>query len=136
MTTTATTETPYRTNAAGLRRGSFTWSRRVRLVIVVVLIVMLVPAGFAIYRILANRRGEIAVANSTLEAKRFQREAVAWRSTHPLSCPTLADIGESPMAADVWNTGYAIECTATTTTVRSAGPDRTYFTADDLRYPK
>ncbi len=66
----------------------------------------------------------------------LQRKAVAWRSAHPLSCPALVDLGVSATHADVWNTGYGIECTATTTTVRSAGPDRVYFTADDVKYPE
>jgi hypothetical protein len=133
MTTSATTQTPYRTNAAVPSHGRLAFSQHaIRLLIACAVVLF-----FATLWLATNRRAQrrIDVVHAMDEAKRLQLEAVDWRSVHPVSCPTLGDLGVPATHADPWNMAYAIECTTTTTTVRSAGPDRTYFTADDPRYP-
>jgi hypothetical protein len=131
--------TPYRTNAFAWSRPRFRFalSRRTRIAVAGAMVVMLVPAAIVAGRGYVSKRNEVAAQNSRLEAERFQKKAVAWRSAHPLSCPTLVDIGESPMSADAWNAGYAIECTATMTIVRSEHvqyPEQTY--EDDPGFPR
>lgn len=133
MTTIATTQTPYRVNAAVRPRERLALSRRV-VGMLVALPLAALASGALVYGVTAfHVRDEIAATN---EVRAIQREAVSWRVVHPLGCPTLADLRLPPAHADPWNTAYTITCTEDTTTVFSAGPDRTYFTADDPRYPK
>lgn len=133
MTTYATALTPYRTNASARSHGRLAFSRRTLRVLVALSLCALVSGALVYGALGISRRNEIAAEN---EVKAIQRDAVWWRSVHPSGCPTLADLRLPPTHADPWNTGYAITCTAKTTAVFSAGPDRTYFTADDPRYPK
>jgi hypothetical protein len=102
-----------------------------RLAVAVAMVAAFVAVASFVGRTFAAKRNAIAFTNARYEAERIQKKAVAWRSSHPLSCPTLADVGESPIQTDA-----RIECSATTTTVRSAGADGKYFTADDPRYPE
>jgi hypothetical protein len=136
MTTNATTWTPYRTNAAVRSHGRLAFSRRTLRALIAGATPLLFAIAWLAVRSGVHRRDDVALANANLEARAIQREAVGWRTWHPFGCPTLVDLRYPPTHADPWNASYTIECTATTTTVFSAGPDRTYFTADDPRYPK
>jgi hypothetical protein len=52
---------------------------------------------------------------------------------------TLADDGELSAGArlhDSWGTPFVIACNGEDVTVRSAGPDRHFGTADDIRAPE
>jgi hypothetical protein len=76
----------------------------------------------------------IARMNSRAAAKTIQGRAIAWRFAHPLSCPTLTDLGSAD-ERDAWQNPYVIECTGETA-VSSAGPDRRDHTQDDIHYPE
>jgi hypothetical protein len=137
MTTRATTLTPYRTNAAVRSHGRFAWSRRTIHGLIACGALPLCAIALLAVRAYVHQRDDVALANANMEARSIQRSAAAWRTGgHPFGCPTLVDLGMHPMEVDPWNTGYTIVCSGTTTAVRSAGPDRTYFTADDPRYPE
>jgi hypothetical protein len=136
--------TPYRTNVRPSNdRAS---SRRQRAFIALAAAVVVLGAAALsipgrLYR--TSHRKEIALANSRAEARSIQGRAVMWRSAHPLSCPTLTDLGRSD-EHDAWQSPYVVECQALRVTldntaytiVRSAGPDGRYLTEDDVVYPQ
>lgn len=76
--------------------------------------------------------------NARTSAHAIQAAADLWRVDHADDCPTAAQLeadGElSPSSTidDPWGMPYVIDCTSSTTSVRSFGPDRTDGTADDV----
>ncbi|WP_394844903.1 hypothetical protein LZC95_48640 [Pendulispora brunnea] len=62
-------------------------------------------------------------------------------STNSTACPSIFDLQRerqlepSSRVADEWNNPFLIECADDETVVRSAGPDRIWNTADDIRVP-
>jgi hypothetical protein len=63
--------------------------------------------------------------------------AALWQASRE-SCPTPEDVIQAGLlsphlrARDAWDTPYRITCEGKAPTVRSAGPDRTFGTADDI----
>jgi type II secretory pathway pseudopilin PulG len=85
--------------------------------------------------------------NSASSAKtnaRIIRTAIQqWQAVHDeLVCPTIDQLVREKQldpgspAADPWNQPYRLQCTDDDVTVRSAGVDKQFETADDIVVPK
>jgi len=124
---------PYRANAHRLDvRIKTPWLRRfVLLGIGAALSCALIVLVAHVIRNAPTTAREIAANNCRLDAQRIRSEVLSWRRSNPGRCPSLIDIGEPSTAMDVWHTGYMIQCEPEVI-VRSAGPDRVYFSADDI----
>jgi prepilin-type N-terminal cleavage/methylation domain-containing protein len=90
-----------------------------------------------------HKQRDLANRNiADINAKQLRNSALAWISTHGASeCPTrdrLIDDGvidEAGAPNDPWGGAYVIECKDDRVSVRSAGPDKSLNTEDDIVAP-
>ncbi|WP_394827975.1 hypothetical protein [Pendulispora albinea] len=74
-------------------------------------------------------------------ARQLRRVAQLFRASNPTACPSMLDLQcerqfePSTHIVDEWKNPFRIECVGDEIFVRSAGPDRKWDTADDIRVP-
>ena len=93
----------------------------------------------AITAVVVARAGTVYPKAEAAETGRRVLGAVeAWQSENPSGCPSLSVLvesgylGEEVRVDDPWGTRFRIMCSGTSTSVRSAGPDGRFGTADDV----
>ena len=84
------------------------------------------------------QKAQIDIATSS--TRTIESAAELYRISNPTTCPTVTqlkadgDLSSSSSTTDPWGMPYEIECTGSTITVTSYGPDKTKGTSDDVRY--
>jgi general secretion pathway protein G len=106
-------------------------------IMIVVVIMALVATGVGIAVIPQLQKAKV---QNTKGAVQTVRSAVAlYRATNNADCATMEQlisdkaIDKSTATRDSWDNEFRIECDGTDITVISAGPDKEFDTADDIK---
>jgi general secretion pathway protein G len=106
-------------------------------IMIVVVIMALVATGVGIAVIPQLQKAKV---QQTKGAVQTVRSAVAlYRATNNADCATMDQlisdkaIDKSTATRDSWDQDFRIECDGTDITVISAGPDKEFETADDIK---
>lgn len=106
-------------------------------IMIVVVIMALVATGVGIAVIPQLQKAKV---QQTKGAVQTVRSAVAlYRATNNADCATMDQlisdkaIDKSTSTKDSWDNDFRIECDGTDITVISAGPDKEFDTADDIK---
>jgi general secretion pathway protein G len=106
-------------------------------IMIVVVIMALVATGVGIAVIPQLQKAKV---QNTKGAVQTVRSAVAlYMATNNADCATMEQllqdkaIDKSTSTRDAWDLDFRIECDGTEVTVTSAGPDKEFETADDIK---
>jgi hypothetical protein len=96
-------------------------------------------ALFAVSAFVVAHAGAKEMPGETVDAARqLLSAAEGWQTEHADGCPTISQLvedgklDESDRTDDAWGNRFRIICDGSTTSVRSAGPDRRPGTPDDM----
>jgi len=109
-------------------------------VMIVVVILGLIAGGAAVALFPKLKEGQIKTTRTNMFELR--RAALQWRADHGDDCPTpqtlIRDraLDSASKITDAWDTPFHIVCEGDETFLESAGPDRKFGTADDIRIPE
>lgn len=97
-------------------------------------------ALFVVSAIVVSFAGAEEMPGQSVDAARqLLAAAEGWKSEHSDGCPTISQLvedgklDESDRTDDAWGNRFRIVCDGSSTSVRSAGPDRRAGTADDMK---
>jgi len=122
-----------RTRARKLRRKRSGMTLIEVMIVMVIMSLVAVAAGFAVMPILEQQR----IRQAKTDAAAIRQMVIAYQIEHA-ECPSVQDLVDkriksaSTTSSDPWGTPFEIACDDAEPTVVSAGPDKQINTDDDI----